>query len=183
MYWTQSPNPPSSALWAASDLAYQIRIDSTLAAMTQEQNYLLAKQAAAVDFAETIMGCSLLTRTITAIFNQHDTLFLPRGPIQSITSVADANGTISSSNYSIKGYGNAEELYITTGFKAPLTVVYQAGYGNSAADIDPAITEAILSHVALLYESRESAGDRTRTPIPHSLEAFYRLKARQIPVG
>jgi len=149
--------------------------------VTAEQNYLIDLQATAVEFAETMMGTSLLTRTVTAIFNQRDALYLPRGPIISITSIEDKNAAIT--DYEIRGHGNAEELYLPHGFTAPLTVVYQAGYGADPSDVPSDIRHAIRAHVGLLYERRESAGDRTITTVPHSLEDFYRLKSRNSQVG
>src|SRR5665213_3714698 len=198
MKWSQTT--PSSSIWTTDQFAYALNIDSDIAAGAAEQSLLTSEQAAAVEYAETVMGCSLLTRTITAVYYgptvpfaygfqfgstysaYRNRLPLPRGPVISITSVTDANGTISSSNYQLQGEGTADLLYMKVGWTDPLTVVYQAGYGSSAANVPPDIAQAILTHVATIHERRESATDRTITAVPHSLEAFYISKARTLQV-
>lgn len=179
MYWTQNENP--IAVWTANELAYHLRIDADVIALSQEQDYLSDLQAAAVEFAETSMGSSLLTRTVTAVFNQHDVLFLPRGPVIAISSVEDTNAVITS--YETRGHGNAQALCLPHGYTAPLTVVYTAGYGSDGDNVPADIRHAIRAHVALLYEKRQAATDRTITDVPKSLCDFYRLKSRQTPVG
>jgi uncharacterized phiE125 gp8 family phage protein len=145
---------------------------------------------AAADYAADALGGSLMAQTITAVYYAEDvphpspfhvvtcrpTLPLPRGPVTAVTSVTDADGTAVTA-YDLVRIGHSDRLRINVGWKAPLTVVYTAGYANAAA-VPAAIRAAILMHAATLYENRESVSDRTKTPVPHSLADFYRLKSR-----
>jgi uncharacterized phiE125 gp8 family phage protein len=126
--------------------------------------------------AEDAMACSLLTRTVTAIFNDGELPFLPRGPVQSVTSVTDAQGPIT--NFTLQGYGNADLLVLPTGFHGPLTVVYQAGYAADATTLPAKFRNAIRLHVTTLYLNRASVSDRAQTPVPHSLELFWQRNNR-----
>ena len=196
MNWTQTT--PNAAIWTVEQLAYALRIDSDVSSQTEEQDYLNDLQAAAVEFAETLMGCSLINRTITATYFDRNMpallnyaygasgrhrLTLPRGPIVSISSVTDAKGLLSSTLYDLEGEGCTDLLKIGVGYVAPLTVVYVAGFGAAASNVPADIRMAIRTHVATLYSQRASAGDRTISAVPHSLEAFYRSKSRTVCVA
>jgi uncharacterized phiE125 gp8 family phage protein len=198
--WSQTA--PGSALFAFSDIAYHLRIDSDVQALTAEQNYVNSLVAAATEYAEEALYASLVTRTITATFFLDDgpSLTLPRGPVQSITSVTDQDGA--HPGYTLERYGRYDQI-ICPSWRLPmpymaiwdnypviqqlprrsLAVVYQAGFGDAATNVPADIMQAIRVHVGLMYEQRQSATDRTITAVPHSLEAFYRLKSRQVPVG
>jgi uncharacterized phiE125 gp8 family phage protein len=187
--WTQSQPTPAS-IWTTDQLAYALRIDSDLSGTTDEQDYLTDLQNAAVEYAEQAMGTSLLTRTITTTYYGYHRsvysalvyptgchkLYLPRGPIISISSVTDANGAIS--NYQVSGAGTTDLIEIKQQWVGPLVIVYQAGYGDDASTIPADIRQAIRTHVATLYENRESISDKPMTEVPQSLKDFYQLKAR-----
>lgn len=151
----------------------------------QDRDYVKDLIAAATEFAETALGASLITRTVTATFNQGEPLYLPRGPLISLTSVTQFGGhLIASPNCTIEGHGNADLLVIqANAWTAPLIVVYQAGYGPTVNDVPADIRMAIRMHTATLYENRESVADKSLIPVPHSLGDFYRLKSRQTGTG
>lgn len=185
MNWVQST--PNSLIWTAAQLAYPLRIDGDITITDEEQAYLLELQEQAVQYAENMMSSSLLTRTITATFNDigsgsaynpyvGELPFLPRGPIQSVTSVTDASGTLT--DYSLKGWGNSTLLVLPSGYRSPLTVEYEAGYGDDPSDVPADIRGAIRSHVFALYKFRGAVQDRTITVVPESMTAMYRLHAR-----
>jgi uncharacterized phiE125 gp8 family phage protein len=114
-------------------------------------------------------------------FNGENPITLPFGPLVSVTSLVDDNDT-TLTDYDVSAVGKSDRVKINEGFSAPLTVTYQAGYA-SASDIPASIRHAILTHVATLFENRESVSDRAKLPVPHSLEAFYQRKSRKVPVG
>lgn len=132
---------------------------------------------AAVDFAEEAMACSLVNRVITATFFDNEVLALPRGPVVSISSITDANSV--SPSYRLERYGHQDVIVALASFKAPLVVVYVAGWGAAASDVPADIRQAIKMHAAAMYENRESIADREMVPVPHSLADFYRLRSRQ----
>lgn len=140
---------------------------------------------AAVEFAEQSMGTSLITRTITAKYYEAEPIYLPRGPVQSITSIQDKDGH-DITDYDLQGFGRADYIKINSmsgGY--PVTVEYEAGYGDDAADVPADIRSALRAHVGTLYKYRESLADGTKPPIsvPHQLEEFYRLKSRETGIG
>lgn len=146
-----------------------------------EQDYVEDLIDAATDHAEEAMACTLMARERSVTFYRGGPMYLPKGPLISVTSIIDADAkTIT--DYDLEKVGNADLLTINEGFTYPLEVVYQAGYA-SASDIPAAIRQAILCHVGTLYENRESVSDKSKTPVPHSLEAFYRLKRRSAGVA
>lgn len=180
MRWTQSQSDPLITL---DDLKQHLRIDSTA-----EDNYLTGLIAAATSHAEISMQCSLLNRTITAMFYANEPLSLPRGPVQSVSSVSVSGSPVSSSVYSLERYGTLDVLRYQMGKVMPhpapatLSVVYIAGYGATAADVPPEIIQVIKCHAGLMYEQREVATDRTITAVPFISE-FYKLHSREPGVG
>jgi len=161
-----------------------------------EQIYWQDLLDACTEYAENALDSSLLTRTITATYFEYHTtplgffgydgyyprlLLLPRGPVQSITSITDANGNVI--NFNWETYGNSDKLRMLSGYVAPLTVVYQAGYGDTADNVPSDIRMAIRTHVATLFEQRGSTDEKAILAVPHSLEAFYQLRRRSCYVA
>jgi uncharacterized phiE125 gp8 family phage protein len=169
-YSNARPSTPALITW--DQIAAQLRLDQT-----DDEDYVNDLIDACTDYAETALESSLLNRTITATFYRQDTLWLPRGPIVSITSVTDANGN--HPPYDLEGYGTADLLVCPQGHVSPLTVVYVAGFGTDSTNVPAQIRQAIRVHVSTLYENRESVADKNMMPVPHSLESFYRLNARR----
>jgi uncharacterized phiE125 gp8 family phage protein len=158
---------------------------------------------AAADYAAEAMGCSLMAQTITATFYTGEPVILPRGPVIQIVSVTDARSIVLDDDgnevtdedgntvtdddghaltYNRWKVGHSDRLRINGPFVTPLIVEYTAGYPTADA-IPASIRQGILVHAATLYEQRESVSDRTKTPVPHSLADFYRLKSRHPGVG
>ena len=106
---------------------------------------------------------------------------LLRGPVRSIASVTNANGT-AVTQFNLERTPAGDRLRLRATLNYPITVVYVAGYAQ-ASDIPAGIAMAILAHVGTLYKFRESVSDKSVLAVPHSLENFYRLKSRRIPGG
>src|SRR5438067_1689403 len=92
-----------------------LRIDSG----TSEDTYLAGLIAAAVSHAEQVMQCSLMTRTITATFYSGETLYLPRGPVVSVSSVSVSGSPVAPSAYSLEQYGTSDLLRYNNGNVQP----------------------------------------------------------------
>jgi uncharacterized phiE125 gp8 family phage protein len=182
MRWTQEQ--PYTPLLTLDDVKIHLRLtdDDT------EDDYLNALVASATAHAEQLMQSSLLTRSITATFYSAENLYLPRGPVQSIMSVALDGQPVASGAYTLEGYGTAVLLRYNNGTIQPhaapavLTVTYTAGYGSDPADVPADIIAAIRAYVGLLYENREAAHDRTIKPVPF-LDDFFRLRGQDVGVG
>lgn len=99
---------------------------------------------------------------------------LPKGPVQSITSVttydtANTSSVFASSNYRVDASG--DRLILNSGAiwpssirpQAGCEILYVAGYGTSA-DVPQPIRQGILIHVASLYEQRGMCDDAMGLP-------------------
>lgn len=142
-----------------------------------DQSYVEMLIDAAADYAETRLAAVLTDKTISLTFYDSAPLLLRPGPVVSVTSVLDANGDPVA--YTLRRVGLTDVVVPSGGGSYPLTVIYRANW----TPLPPLIRLAILQHVATMYENRESVSDRTKTIVPHSLEAFYRAKSRDGGIG
>ena len=84
---------------------------------------------------------------------------LPRGPVQSITSATDANGTIPSTSYTLERFGLTDYWKLLTSNPTyPITITYSAGYG-SQSDVPADLRQIMLGHLAFLYDNRNASSD------------------------
>jgi uncharacterized phiE125 gp8 family phage protein len=177
MKWTQTQ--PS-----VLPVTYQQAADHLRLLNDSQRDYVLDLIAAATEYAETALGTSLITRNVTAIFNSLDPLYLPRGPVQSITSITSGPTHQAVNSWSIEGYGHADLLVIqSNAWIAPLTVTFVAGFGDTADRVPADLRLAIRMHVATLFENRESVSDKAMMTVPHGLADFYRQKSRELGIG
>lgn len=188
MKWSVTTPPAARPVTTTLALAH-LRLNAS------ECEYVETLIDAATAHAEEVTQSSIITQTITAVFNVDDaargfanavadaeiltnvrtpSLKLPRGPVASITSVTGASGVISPSLYTLERIGNADQVRIVAGYNLPLTIVYVAG--RSVDAVPASLKVAILTHVAALYENRETIGDK-------NLEAFYRYRSHGIGIG
>jgi uncharacterized phiE125 gp8 family phage protein len=180
MLWTQTtPNQ----LLTFDQLSWHLRLDPDTAADPNEIDYVNDLIVAATDYAENSLSASLLTRTVTATFFLGDKIILPRGPVQSITTVTDNGNTLSTTQFLWTRVGNTDLMAVPNGWQGPLVVVYQSGFGDDPTTVPGDIRQAIRVHVGTMYENRESVSDKTMVVVPHSLELFYQKRNRTSYVG
>ena len=93
---------------------------------------------------------------------------LPRPPLISVTSVStldedDTKTTYASSNYFVRTIPEPGQLVIRDGSTPPINtdryfggyeIIYKAGYGDEATDVEEAIRLGIIMWVADIYENR-----------------------------
>jgi uncharacterized phiE125 gp8 family phage protein len=171
---------PATRPATAAEARTHLRIDDL-----SQDAYLETLIDAATDFAEEKLAASLMPRTLMANFYDGEALILPRGPIIEVLSIVDADDQYAD-DYELKTVGNQTLVMLISGsLTYPISVTYRAGYVNAAgvATLPASIKLAILQHVATLYENRETVSDKSKMPVPHTLEAFYRLKSRAPGVG
>ncbi len=100
---------------------------------------------------------------------------LPAGPVQSVTSVktydlTNTESTYSADNYFVDTAGDRLTLnygaYWPTSLRptASCAITYVTGYGNTSSDVPEPIKRAILIHVASLYEQRGQCDDGAEPP-------------------
>ncbi len=124
---------------------------------------------------------------VTALYGGlPSTVELPKGPVQSITSVVTYDLTDTASTFATSSYRAdtaGERLVLTYGSLWPsnlrpvgaAAITYVAGYGNAAAVPQP-IKTGILIHVASMYEQRGQCEDAMDLP-PGSKQLYnqYRI--------
>lgn len=129
---------------------------------------------AAREAAEETLGRCLITQSqrLFVPCAASTLIVLPRGPVQSIQTVAvqDSAGTsvtLDSDTYRLhagKGLLQLDSVPRT----GTLIVTYVAGFGDAAEDVPAIIRQGMLNHVAAFYESREA-----QMPMPELVKAFY----------
>lgn len=109
--------------------------------------------------AERETGLSLITRTLSTTYFVDEAkpiIRLPYGPVQSIISITNKDGTIiGESGYELRRYGNVDCVAFTNSMTYPINVTYDAGYGNPL-DVPPDIVNSMLCHLTYLWENRSS---------------------------
>ncbi len=141
---------------------------------TDEDSLLPIFIKAAREAAEQQLGRSLITQSQRAyISDPCSTLIaLPRGPVQSIQTVAFEDGdgnqvTLDAGLYRLLETRDVLQLD-SVPTASTLIVTYVTGYGDGAEDVPSIIRQGILHHVAAFYESRE-----THAPMPEAVKAYY----------
>lgn len=148
------------------------------------------KLKAAVQRCEKYCRLSLLSQTVKAVFVPGDcsclsplcghdagTMILPRGNVQTVDSVTDAEGNVvPATGYTLEGdvLTLEEPLYSDRA-----SVVYVSGFGADGTAVPDALIEGILEYATTLYESR--AGERearwaasSGKPLPEGVRDLWR---------
>lgn len=175
-----------------------LRIDHTF-----DDALLAIYIATAREQAEKFLGRALITQTLRWTLAQADdrrprgpfrlrgTIELPRAPVQSISSVivTDADGVTTnlvSGDYMIDltlepARLDIDDAAVLTGGNVirgtdlqHIAVTFVAGYGTAATSLPPSIINAVLLHIAFLYERRGDDGGEL-PPAVNSLLAPHRL--------
>ena len=116
--------------------------------------------AAACEAAEAATGRSLITQSqrVRIGGDHYGVITLPRGPIQTIQTVASvldgASTTLDPEHYRLHAARGLVQL-LSTPAADEIVITYVAGYGDEAADVPSLIRQGMLQHVAKLYEQRE----------------------------
>jgi uncharacterized phiE125 gp8 family phage protein len=137
-----------------------------LADDTTEDTLLTSLILAVTQECEAYSGLSFITRTRTVkltSFSGRD-VFLPYGPVTSITSIAyvdsdDANQTVDSADYTLDIESGLSKVRITESWPTTnlilnnVTITYVAGYAD-AASVPEVIKTAIKKRLSFHYEKR-----------------------------
>lgn len=124
---------------------------------------------AATRKVETDSERSLITRTITGKLDrwpQGGVIYLPYPPFGSVTSLKyfDTSGAeqtlVENTDYEVKMSGDSGRLVVVPGGSwpyvqsdkvEPIEVIYTAGYGASASDVDDDLREACIKMAVRMY--------------------------------
>jgi uncharacterized phiE125 gp8 family phage protein len=125
----------------------------------QVQPALLNRElAAATRRAERYLRRSILTQTVKVLFMPDgktcecsQVLKLPRGNVQSVSSVTTSDGT--TLDYTLE----FDSILLASPAYGSVTVIYVSGYGDDAATVPASVIEGILEYAMTLYEDRPGA--------------------------
>ena len=136
-----------------------------------EENALISILAqAAREVVEQRIGRSLITQTRTIKMDhfplQSDTILLPYGPVQSVTSIKyfenEVEETLSPSLYTVDINSDIARIVVDDSWPSTdddinvVTIVYVCGYGASSSYVPKPIKHAIYMMIAHLYENRQA---------------------------
>ena len=139
---------------------------------TVENNTLIAAyRDSARQIIERELGVVMLNETweyATDAAPLGETIYLPKAPLVSVTSVtsyddADSGTTFDASNYVVDTAGNRLFLAQSSVWPSDLrefrsiVVSYVAGYGTDMATLPPLLLQGLLVFVGHLWENREDA--------------------------
>lgn len=172
-----SQTQPATFPISYSQAKLQCHIDSDY-----ERDWLNLAMASATTYAESYMRISLITRTVTVIHypsansivefkSPNQLLILPFGPVQSITSVTDGAGNAIAA-YEQRHNGTVDYIRLWQGAMAPITIVYQAGYGATAASVPADIRGNILAHIGHKHFNREAGKDATPSGLAYVYDKY-----------
>lgn len=133
-----------------------------------EDQLIMRLISAVADASEKYTGLSFITQTLEAYLDANESVELPMGPHQSITSVFNVKSDntlgdeVTTGNYNVTGF---DYLSLFSGYNkfklsqyrrlSKVRVTYVAGFGDQS-QVPDGIKVAILKEVAELYENREN---------------------------
>lgn len=174
--------PPSTEPITLAELKLQARVD------TDDADSLLNRlMTAARQWVEAWLDKALITQTITLKLDAFPSVIkLPKGPVQSVTSISylDSNGTSqvwSASNYQLDTGKELGKIAAKEGVSTPstqlatfdtVTVVYVAGYGDAADDVPEPIRHALLLLATHWYNEWTASGPVELKEAPFGVEAL-----------
>ena len=197
-YRLKEVTPPSGQVVSTADMKNYLRVDSDaedatidamiLAATEKVEEYTNLKMLTQVwkviydEFGQTFDAFDrdgTFERRLADTRTDPEFLFLPLGPVQSVTSLTtfddDDTGTVfASGNYFVDDSDGHGRLVLRNGSTWPTTVLrpangieieFTAGYGL-AADVPNALVQAIKIITAHLYERRGDTEDNSKQKMP-----------------
>jgi uncharacterized phiE125 gp8 family phage protein len=160
--------PATSEPLSLSEVKQYLRIDGTA-----DDKLLVSLLAAARASAEKYLKRSLITQTWLLTYDGYapsETL-LPKGPVQSITSVKliarDTTETIVSSSTYYLNAGKEKLIFDAPPIGHIVEILYVTGYGTASAVPDE-IKQGMLAHISDLYDKRSES-----VALPESTRNLY----------
>jgi uncharacterized phiE125 gp8 family phage protein len=146
-----------------------LRVDS------EDENTLISAMIDAAErHVELFTGRVLLTATFELVYDEvSSSIEIPKSPLQEVTKIeviseAGVKTEVDSSTYDVDTSGTLGRVQLKTGCVWPshrgfasFIVTVKAGYGDTAAAVPPALKQAALAALAVIFASRGEA-DRER---------------------
>jgi len=164
---------PASEPLTLAETKLSLRVDGS-----EEDGYIVSLIKAARGAAEEYLRRSLVTQSWQLQFDNYvcEQVALPKGPVQSVTSVKIiaqdwSETTVSSSSYYLNA-GKEQLIFRAAPIGLIIQIQYVAGYGDST-EIPYAIKQGMLAHIASLYENRD--GDVNLPQVAVDLYAPFKV--------
>lgn len=164
IYSNVTTEPAAEAVTLTEAKAF-LKIDTS-----DENDLITILSQAAREMVEIRIGRSLITQTRTIkmdYFPKTDTILLPNGPVQSVTSVKyydedEALQTLSASDYWVDITSGISRIVVKDSWPSiydmpnAVVIVYVCGYGASSTYVPKPLKQAIYLIMAHLYENRQN---------------------------
>lgn len=165
--------PPASEPVSLDEVKLYLRLDGN------EQDGLLSQLIVSVrQAAEKYLKRSLITQSWLLAFDNcaPTTVLLPKGPVQSVTSVKivarDGGETILATTGYYLNAGREKLVFDTPPVGHIVEVLYVTGFG-APADVPESVKQGMLSHIADLFDRRADGTSLPQNTI--NLYAPHRL--------
>jgi uncharacterized phiE125 gp8 family phage protein len=171
---------PASAVLTLAEMRLHLRLD-TVGGVHPDDTLISSLLSSAVQYCEHYTQRSVGSQTLELALDAFPDgpISLPKGPLQSVTSVSYVNTagtttTLSNTLYAIDDYGLEAWLITKYGTSWPDT----EGSANCvkvryvAGSIEPAVKSAILLILAHLYENRENSSVLQLKSLPMGVDSL-----------
>ncbi len=161
---------PAAEPLSLSETKLYLRVDAS-----DEDSLISNFISAARQVAEDYINISFINQSWKIGLDDYANfeVILPRGPVNSITSVKSitktgVETTISSTSYHLNAASDRLCFdALVTGHR--VEIVYATGFGADASDVPEALRQALLAHVAALYEMRGEGS----VALPEQTKSIY----------
>ncbi|HUQ68746.1 MAG TPA: head-tail connector protein [Planctomycetaceae bacterium] len=153
----------------------QCRIADSIVAFDVELNALII---AARRYCEIATGKAFITQTLRLTLDRfpgwrdEHTIRLPRGPLQTVSSIqytdsAGVTQTVAAASYVVDASGEVGRVALADGYEWPTDAIeqiaavkvnYVAGYGLTAASVPQTIRQAMLLLIGHWFANKEAVG-------------------------
>lgn len=165
--------PPASEPLTLAEVKLALRVDGS-----SEDVYIVSLIKAARQAAEEYLRRSLVTQSWQLQFDSYapKSVFLPKGPVQSVTFVKSiaqdwSETTVSSNAYRLNA-GKDQLIFNAAPIGMIIQIKYVTGFGDST-DVPYQLKQGMLAHIAAMYENRD--GNCEMPPLAKDLYASYKV--------
>lgn len=163
--------------------AYPITVQEAQAQTRSDDDYQIGTLiAAATSYVEYYLGRSLMTQTWALYLDVFaDSMLLPKGPVQSVSSItyADKDGaqqTLATTVYGFDNASNPQRIFLKPSQTWPVSqtianavkITYIAGYTT----VPLSICMAIKFLISQWYDNRTPFSERVPTELPNTVAAL-----------
>ena len=169
--------PPTAYPVTLAEAKLHCRVDGTT-----EDSRIDGLIAAATDYVEKYTGRSIMAQTLRLTLDSFtDAIVLPRGPVQTVSSVkyydpAGIEQTVPASGYTVDAASDPSWVVRDGDYTWPaildavnaVNITFVAGY----ATVPPSIKHVILLLISQWYDNRSASAEKQMAVLPHAVDAL-----------